>query len=378
MLYKLIAPAPFGADQETGKSRHMLRSQFEPDECNITSAGSMVNPNIAEGPLNHGPPSIAIPSVRRLLRVAQGFAIRREQYWLVLQMHPAWRRYRQRPRRPPAERKGVGIVPKRRGGITVAEPLLGPEQLAPTNQKRGDGVAQAVEADLGQVRLGTQLGEPVAHATGRMAPLVVDVRQEDPLAQRSTLAPPTPGPLTGPPELDGGPAEGEPSGPFGLGGPDLFPRDPPFDSEHPAVQIAELEGDGTVALRANDAELASIGAMAERQSRGAHVLTMHLNTRFSAHLMLRVGSRGSMQQCPPTSELLGTCVEESFTSGITLEPESGSIFASSRTPSGYDWYGLEFCFRPSGDSLRPQPMKPSHPRTLNSLQRRAAEAYSDH
>jgi putative transposase len=37
--------------------------------------------------------------------------------------------------------------------------------------------------------------------------------------------------------------------------------------------------------------------MAERQSRGAHVFTMHLNTRFSAHLMLRVGPRGSMQQC---------------------------------------------------------------------------------
>jgi hypothetical protein len=29
----------------------------------------MVNPNIAEGPLNHGPPSIAIPSVRRLLNI---------------------------------------------------------------------------------------------------------------------------------------------------------------------------------------------------------------------------------------------------------------------------------------------------------------------
>jgi hypothetical protein len=57
--------------------------------------------------------------------------------------------------------------------------------------------------------------------------------------------------------------------------------------------------DGTVALRANDAEPASIGAMAERQSRGAHVFTMHLNTRFSAHLMLRVGPRGSMQQCLP-------------------------------------------------------------------------------
>ena len=111
------------------------------------------------------------------------------------------------------QRKGVGIVPKRRGGITVAEPLLGPEQLAPTNQKRGDGVAQVVEADPGQVRLGTQLGEPVAHATGRKAPLVVDIRREDPFAERGTLAPPTPGPLTGPPELDGGPAEGEPSGP---------------------------------------------------------------------------------------------------------------------------------------------------------------------
>ena len=70
MLYKLIAPAPFGADQETGKSRHMLRSQFEPDECNITSAGSMVNPNIAEGPLNHGPSSAAIPSVPRFLGMA--------------------------------------------------------------------------------------------------------------------------------------------------------------------------------------------------------------------------------------------------------------------------------------------------------------------
>jgi hypothetical protein len=58
---------------------------------------------------------------------------------------------------------------------------------------------------------------------------------------------------------------------------------------------------GTVALRANDAEPASIGAMAERQSRGAHVFTMHLNTRFSAHLMLRVGPRGSMQQCRPNT-----------------------------------------------------------------------------
>src|ERR1035437_6616344 len=55
---------------------------------------------------------------------------------------------------------------------------------------------------------------------------------------------------------------------------------------------------GTVALRANDAEPASIGAMAERQSRGARPFTMHLNTRFSAHLMFRVGPRGSMQQCP--------------------------------------------------------------------------------
>jgi hypothetical protein len=68
VLYKLIAPAPFGADQETGKSRHMLHSQFEPDECNITSAGSMVNPSIAEGPLNHGPSSAAIPSVPRFQR----------------------------------------------------------------------------------------------------------------------------------------------------------------------------------------------------------------------------------------------------------------------------------------------------------------------
>src|ERR1019366_5397939 len=60
---------------------------------------------------------------------------------------------------------------------------------------------------------------------------------------------------------------------------------------------------GTVALRANDAEPASIGVMAERQSRGAHVFTTHLNTRFSAYVMLRVGSRGSMQQCPPAPVL---------------------------------------------------------------------------
>jgi hypothetical protein len=60
---------------------------------------------------------------------------------------------------------------------------------------------------------------------------------------------------------------------------------------------------GTVALRANDAEPASIGAMAKRQSRGAHAFTMHLNTRSSAHLMLRVGSRGSMQQCLFSAEL---------------------------------------------------------------------------
>jgi hypothetical protein len=55
---------------------------------------------------------------------------------------------------------------------------------------------------------------------------------------------------------------------------------------------------GTVALRANDAEPASIGAEAERQSAGGHVFTMHLTTRFSAHLMLLDGWRGSTQQCP--------------------------------------------------------------------------------
>jgi hypothetical protein len=54
-------------------------------------------------------------------------------------------------------------------------------------------------------------------------------------------------------------------------------------------------------LRANDAEPASIGAMAKRQSRGAHAFTLHLNTRSSALLMLHVGSRGSMQQCRPGS-----------------------------------------------------------------------------
>ncbi len=59
--------------------------------------------------------------------------------------------------------------------------------------------------------------------------------------------------------------------------------------------------EGTVALRANDAEPASIGAMAKRQSRGAHAFTLHLNTRSSALLMLHVGSRGSMQQCRPGS-----------------------------------------------------------------------------
>src|ERR1019366_3985581 len=51
----------------------------------------------------------------------------------------------------------------------------------------------------------------------------------------------------------------------------------------------------------------SIGAMAERQSRGVHVFTMHLNTRFSAHLMLRVGPRGSMQQCRSENRVQRLC-----------------------------------------------------------------------
>jgi hypothetical protein len=49
-LYKLIAPAPFGGglgDREVPS--HVALP--EPDERNITRAGSMVNPNIAEGPL---------------------------------------------------------------------------------------------------------------------------------------------------------------------------------------------------------------------------------------------------------------------------------------------------------------------------------------
>lgn len=68
-MYKLIAPAPFGADQETGKSRHIFRSQFEPDECNITGAGSMVNPDIAEGPLDDGPSSAVIATIPRFLSI---------------------------------------------------------------------------------------------------------------------------------------------------------------------------------------------------------------------------------------------------------------------------------------------------------------------
>jgi hypothetical protein len=55
--------------------------------------------------------------------------------------------------------------------------------------------------------------------------------------------------------------------------------------------------EGTVALRANDADPASFGVMPERQFRGTHVFSMHLNTGWSAHLMLRLGWRASMQQC---------------------------------------------------------------------------------
>jgi hypothetical protein len=68
--------------------------------------------------------------------------------------------------------------------------------------------------------------------------------------------------------------------------------------EHlPATGQADLTREATVALGANDADAASIGAMAERQFRVAHAFTVHLHTRFSAHLMLRVGWRSSMQQC---------------------------------------------------------------------------------
>jgi len=54
--------------------------------------------------------------------------------------------------------------------------VLGPEDLAPADQKGGHGVAQAMEADPHQVGLDTQFGEPVAQGTGRQAALVVDVR----------------------------------------------------------------------------------------------------------------------------------------------------------------------------------------------------------
>jgi hypothetical protein len=58
-----------------------------------------------------------------------------------------------------------------------------------------------------------------------------------------------------------------------------------------------LAGEGTVALKASDADPAPSGATTERQSRGTHVFTMHANTGFSAHLMFWVGWRGLMQQC---------------------------------------------------------------------------------
>jgi hypothetical protein len=76
---------------------------------------------------------------------------------------------------------------------------------------------------------------------------------------------------------------------------------------------------GTVALRANDADPASFGVMPERQFRGAHVVSMHLNTGWSAHLMLRLGWRASMQQCPLGSELAATRrVARTYSSGQAI------------------------------------------------------------
>jgi hypothetical protein len=51
------------------------------------------------------------------------------------------------------------------------------------------------------------------------------------------------------------------------------------------VDLTLQATEGTVALRANDGDLASFGAMPERQLRGAHVFSMHLNTGLSASLL---------------------------------------------------------------------------------------------
>jgi hypothetical protein len=60
---------------------------------------------------------------------------------------------------------------------------------------------------------------------------------------------------------------------------------------------AVLSEDGTVALNATDAEPAPLGAATEHRFRDTHVITMHVNTGLSAHLMSFVGWCGSMQQC---------------------------------------------------------------------------------
>ena len=91
-----------------------------------------------------------------------------------------------------------------------------------------------MEADPDQVGLGTQLSEPVAQGAGGEAALMVAVGREDPLTERGVPDPPAPSLLAGPPQLDGGPAEGEPAGPLGLGGPDLLTGDATLNVQNPA------------------------------------------------------------------------------------------------------------------------------------------------
>jgi beta-glucosidase len=142
----------------------------------------------------------------------------------------------------------------------------------------------------------------VGHATASGSPITAI----DPVAA-ATIAPSPPLAAPDPDEVHSNPPADHPRGKGAseTSGQGSIPDFDPSAASGTGIELprgwggAAVTWTGTVALRANDAEPASIGAMAKRQSRGAHAFTMHLNTKSSALLMLRVESRGSMQQCPP-------------------------------------------------------------------------------
>ena len=125
----------------------------------------------------------------------------------------------------------------------MPEALLGPQQLASSDEEGRHAVAQAMQGGPGDFGPPGELGEPVAEGASGQPDVGGQPSGENSHGPRARAVgkPAGPGLCARAPQLDRLPPEGEPAGPARLGGPEHVGRDASLDREHPTVEVVEAQ-----------------------------------------------------------------------------------------------------------------------------------------